>query len=57
MSERDIKLQNEIKLEMDQIFRYLENEIKNNSRNAKGIKPMIDLKPLHDINIESISME
>ena len=27
------------------------------SRNAKGIKLMIDLKPLHDINIESISME
>ena len=51
MSERDIKLQNEIKLEMDQIFRYLENEIKIYSRNAKGIKLMIDLKPLHDINI------
>ena len=28
MSERDIKLQNEIKLEMDQIFRYFENEIR-----------------------------
>ena len=57
MSERDIKLQNEMKLEIEQIFRYLENEIKIYSRKAQGIKLMIDLKPLHDINIESISME
>ena len=57
MSKRDIKLQDEITPEMGQIFRYLENEIKIYSRNAKGIKLMIDLKPLHDINIESISME
>ena len=57
MSDRDITLQNEMKLEMDQIFRYLENEIKIYSRKAQGIKLMIDVKPLHDINVESISMK
>ena len=57
LSEEDNIVQNEIKLEIDEIFRYLNKEITIYSRKARGIKLMIDLKPLHDINVEAINKE